>query len=130
MTPHSIGIAAVAIALTVAGCAMVPRTNSHLEDARTLYRAAHEDREIARLAPSELARAEDTFHLAEAAWNTLDDPAVVDHLAYLAKQRIAIAREIARKASAEEAALAARLGQDTDLATAGAGGLQLTNARR
>jgi hypothetical protein len=124
MTPYSRGIAIVAIAMIGAGCALAPRTSPRLEDARSLYRAAHGDPEIARFAPNELARAGDTFHLAEAAWNTLDDPAVVDHLAYLAKQRIAIAREAARKATADKAAFDARIEHEVAEASSGAAGLR------
>lgn len=105
----------VVLGMAAAGCAFVPKNNLRLEEARVLYRAAQTDGDLGRLAPSELARAQDTFHLADSAWNTLDDVAVVDHLAYLAKQRLAIARETARRVAAEKAALAALIERDANL---------------
>ena len=108
---------ALALALLLAGCAFVPRSNARLEEARSLYRTAHDDAELVRLAPGELARAGNTLHLADAAWSTLDDAAVVDHLAYLAKQRLAIARAVARKAAAEEATRWARIESDAILSS-------------
>jgi hypothetical protein len=93
--------AAIAAALVVSGCAFIPQTNTRLEEVRVLHHAALANPELRRLAPVELTRAAETFHLADTAWNTLDDSAVVDHLAYVARQRIAIAQETARRVSAE-----------------------------
>lgn len=104
---------AVLLAIAIAGCAVMPAENRSLEQTRGLFKTAHADPQLARLAPQELARAEDTLHLAESAWGTLDDVAVVDHLAYLARQRLAVAREVARKAAADSAAAAARAEHDT-----------------
>jgi hypothetical protein len=100
---------AVILGLTlVAGCAFVPATNHRLEEVRGLYGAALADTALARLAPNEMRRAADTFSMADTSWNTLGDSAVVDHLAYVAKQRLAIARETARRVQAENALLLAR----------------------
>ena len=62
----------------------------------------HSDGPIARHAPGELLGADEVLARAGAARDTLDDPAVVDHLAYLARQRLAIARESARLREALE----------------------------
>ena len=98
-----------AATLAIDGCAFVPQTNNRLEEARLNHRSAQADATLTKLAPNELRQASETFHLADTAWNTLDDSAVVDHLAYLAKQRLAIAREVARKSAAEDAARTARV---------------------
>ena len=87
----------LAAILWQAGCAFPPQRNLRLEEARSAYREAHDDPQLALLAAEELKEAGEMLERAIAAWNTLDDPAVVDHLAYLAKQRVAIAREAARR---------------------------------
>lgn len=108
MTRASVSSLVVAATIALGGCAFVPKTNHRLEDARLGYLSAQADEALAT-APGEMTRAREAFRLAEAAWNTLDDSAVVDHLAYVAKQRLAIAREVARRAAAEESARAARI---------------------
>jgi hypothetical protein len=109
MKSHVLVSFVIAAALALGGCAFVPKTNLRLEEARDLYRAAQSDERLAQLAPREMEQAAETFHLADSAWNTLDDAAVVDHLAYVAKQRLAIARETARRSTAERSVLSARL---------------------
>lgn len=78
--------------LGLGGCAFVPKAYPRLEETRRLTQESSADPSIARLAPAELQRAQEAVERASAARNTLDDPAVVDHLAYIAKQRLAIAR--------------------------------------
>jgi multidrug efflux pump subunit AcrA (membrane-fusion protein) len=96
------------VAFGQGGCAFVPKTNLRLDEARNMHRLAATDARVAELAPAELRRASETLEQATVAWNTLDDPAVVDHLAYLAKQRLAIAQEAAKRSQAEAALTAAR----------------------
>lgn len=100
---RSRSLAAVLLCVIVVACAFVPKTNPRLEEARAARNSTIADAQLTRLAPGELQRGNETLTLAEHAWNTLDDVAVVDHLAYLAKQRFAIAREIAQRRQAEEA---------------------------
>lgn len=83
------------LAAILAGCAFVPQTNLRLEEARKIHRNARSDPQLALHASEELRMASEVMERATAAWNTLDDPAVVDHLAYLAKQRTAISQEAA-----------------------------------
>jgi hypothetical protein len=108
MNARRLSLYVIALAIAAGGCAFVPKANDRLEEVRASYAAARADEPLSRLAPAELQRAIETFQLAESAWNALDDPAVVDHLAYLAKQRLAIARETALRAAAERAAAAAK----------------------
>ncbi len=98
-----LAVIAVAGVLCVPGCAFVPKVNPRIEEAKAAHASAAAEPGVATLAPGEWARAREAFDAAIAAWSTLQDPAVVDHLAYVAKQRAAIAREVARMAAAEAA---------------------------
>ena len=96
--------AALAIALAVcAGCAFIPRDYARLDEARQAYAEALRDPTVAGFAPMELQAAAEVLERAGKARDTLDDPAVVDHLSYLARQRVAIAREAARMRSFDRA---------------------------
>jgi len=86
---------ALAAALIAGACAFVTPANLRLDEAARAYRLAAGDPEVARLAPRELAEAREALERAMAASDTLQDPAEVDHLAYLAKQLAAISREAA-----------------------------------
>lgn len=94
-----------ALAFALAACASAPRPHALLEEARAQHAAMTADARVARLAPQELRRAEAALKEAIEAWRTQDDPALVDHLAYVARQRIAIA-----------VATAERIGNETSLA--------------
>jgi len=67
------------------------------------YASASADPRVASLAQPELAAAHELLESARAARDKLDDIAEVDHLAYLAKQRVAIGREAAVVRASEEA---------------------------
>jgi hypothetical protein len=96
--------AALAIALAVCdGCAFMPRDYARLDEARQAYAEALRDPTVAGFAPMELQAAAEVLERAGKARDTLDDPAVVDHLSYLARQRVAIAREAARMRSFDRA---------------------------
>ncbi len=87
----------LAIALCAcAGCAFMPREYARLDEARRAYADAMGDPVVAGLAAPELRTAGELLERAGKARDTLDDPAMVDHLSYLARQRVAIAREAAR----------------------------------
>jgi hypothetical protein len=90
-------------AILLAGCAFVPRTYPRLDEANAALSVAAADPTIACFAAAELRDARDTLDRARLARDTLDDPALVDHLAYIAKQRIAIAAEIAKAAAVNRA---------------------------
>jgi hypothetical protein len=95
------------VVLLLAGCAFIPQENIRLQEARGAYSQAMSDPAVARYAAFEITSAAAALERAEAARNTLDDPAVVDHLAYIASQRVAISREAAHL-RALEAGLEAR----------------------
>jgi hypothetical protein len=93
--------------LWLGGCAFVPKAYPRLEATARAYSETQADSRIAHDAAPELAKAGDLLERAKVARNTLDDPAVVDHLAYLAKRRTAIAREIASQAESQRLIAAA-----------------------
>ena len=92
---------ALLVATTLAGCSSIPENNPSLNEARNDYNTAQSNPQVVQLAPSELKQASDAMEKANAASTQNEDPAVVAHLAYLAKQRSAIAQETAKQKSAE-----------------------------
>lgn len=94
---------ALLAAAALAACGTIPADNVQLTQARNDYRGLQGDPLTQRLAPAELKQAGDALALAEAARTRGDDVAQVDHLAYLARQRVALAREAGNRKSAEAA---------------------------
>ncbi|HUQ29522.1 MAG TPA: DUF4398 domain-containing protein [Usitatibacter sp.] len=92
-----------AAAIFASSCAFVPQANHRLDDMKRAHAAALAVVEVPLLAPSEWTRASQAVDAAVQAHGTLQDPAMVDHLAYVALQRIEIARETARRVAAEPA---------------------------
>ncbi len=95
-----------ALALTtagamLAGCAGMPERNAALDSARTEYATVRNDPRVTSLAPVQLDAADRALSRAEQAWKEEKDRVVVDHLAYLARQRAAIAHETAQLRAAE-----------------------------
>lgn len=93
----------LAAAAALAGCASVPPPNAELEQARTAYVAARSDPQTTRLAAAELQQAGDALRQAEGAWRDADASARIDHLAYLARQRTAIAQTLGQQRAAQAA---------------------------
>lgn len=112
-SPASLGALAVlaATAMTLlGGCSNPPVQNERLEIARSEFRAAQNNPQARNLAAAELKQAGDALEMADKAWTNRDDIEEVDHLAYLARQRVAIAQEMGRQKVAERAIATA----DTD----------------
>ena len=93
--------AAIAAAMLASGCALAPPAHSRIDEVRRLHASAQSEARIPALAPAEWARASAALDEAVVAWGTVQDAALVDHLAYVAKQRIEIARETASRVAAE-----------------------------
>ena len=101
------------IALAVmAGCNTLPPNNARLDDARNEYRAAQGNPQTRELAGGELKQAGDALAKADDAWSQKKNPAEVDHLAYLARQQVAIAQETGRQKGAEMAVTNADTARD------------------
>jgi len=93
----------IVMAATLAACAATPPTNSLLDQARNDYAAAQSNVQVVQLAPGALSEAGDALNKANDAAGKGEDSAKVDQLAYIAKQRVAIAQETAKQKSAEAA---------------------------
>lgn len=93
-------IVLIAVA-ALAGCTTVPENNSRLNEARDDNSAAQNNPQVVSLASAELKQANDALDKANDAWIRGEDSTAVDHLAYLAKQRAAIAQETAKQKEAE-----------------------------
>ena len=94
---------ALALVLATAACASGPEPVAALDRARAAVRTAEADPAVDRYARAELENAQDAFATADRSARRQLDPQVVEHWAYLAEQRAAIARETARLRRAEEA---------------------------
>lgn len=94
------------------GCDTAPRTNAHLDDAHSSYRLAAESPQTAQLAPAEMKQASDALDLADAALARRAPVEDIDHLAYLASQKVAIAQEASRQKGAEAAVANASAASD------------------
>lgn len=96
-----IPITLLALAI-VAACSSVPE-NSRLNEARRDFNDAQNTPRVVNLAPTELKQAGDALAKANDAAAKSEDEARVTHLAYVAKQRTAVAQETAKQKEAETA---------------------------
>jgi outer membrane protein OmpA-like peptidoglycan-associated protein len=111
--PRSLPLCLSLVALAVlAGCSTVPPGNASLDEARSSYRAAETNSRTVELAPAELKVAGDALNRANDAWTRRDPAPQVDHLAYLARQRTAIAEATAARKSAEQTVASATTTRD------------------
>lgn len=94
-------LAAIVLA-ALAGCSSMPPEKSSLELARIDYQAARDNPQTVRLAASELQDADVAMQRANQAFAQNEKADTVDHLAYLTRQRVAIAQEAARQKAAEQ----------------------------
>jgi outer membrane protein OmpA-like peptidoglycan-associated protein len=101
MTNHRVFPMTLVAVAVLAGCSSLPADNPQLVAARSDYAAAQSNPQTVALAPSELKQAGDALKQANDAWTRNDKLGEVDHLAYLAKQRVAIAQETGKQKSAE-----------------------------
>jgi outer membrane protein OmpA-like peptidoglycan-associated protein len=112
MTTHRIATLTLLAAATLAACSSMPENNAALDQARSDYRSAEANPQTQSLAPAELKQAADALARAEAAQAHRDDRAQVDQLAYLARQRVALAQEAANRKGSEAAVAAASAQRD------------------
>jgi outer membrane protein OmpA-like peptidoglycan-associated protein len=89
----------IAVAI-LAGCSSVPQ-NSSLTDAHNRYNSAFSNPQVASLAALELKDAGDSLSKADEALNKGESTATVNHLSYIAYQKVAIAQETAKRKAAE-----------------------------
>ncbi|HSB97103.1 MAG TPA: OmpA family protein [Spongiibacteraceae bacterium] len=90
------------LTIGLAGCASTPKDNATLTQARSGYEVAQADPAVVKYAPIELKAAGDAIGTASNALQEREKASEVEHLSYLAKQKVEIARETARLKVAEE----------------------------
>ena len=102
MKAHFLKSAIFASAVLLAACSTVPTTTATLDEARADYVAASNNPQVASYAPLEFRQATDALNRANEAAAKRESLDTVDRLAYVAKQRIATAREVANAKGAEK----------------------------
>jgi outer membrane protein OmpA-like peptidoglycan-associated protein len=95
------GACLIAMTGLIAACGSVPPGNTALDQARDRYAAAQLDPQITSLAAEELKQAGQSLRLAEQAWTDRGKNATVDHLSYMALQRVVIAQQAASARAAQ-----------------------------
>ena len=101
MKNHRFLPASLFVVAVLAGCSTLPASDSPLAQARNEYNDAQANPQVTSLAAGELRQASDSLDKANKASAKGEDRALVDHLAYVARQQVAIARETARQKAAE-----------------------------
>jgi outer membrane protein OmpA-like peptidoglycan-associated protein len=94
-------VALFTVGLMLAGCGGPPRSNPLVDEARTSYNAAAQNPDVVSSAPDVLQKAEADLRRSEQLLSDGADKEKVEHYAYLAKQRVAIAQETTQLKRAE-----------------------------
>jgi len=84
------------------GCGGPPEDNPLLKEAINHFHEAENDSTIVMNAPVALKEAEEALQESERLWEEKADKELVDHHAYIAKQKVAIARETAELNAAQD----------------------------
>ena len=98
-------LAAMAVAMTFAGCASTPTTNPALENARTAVRSAEADPNVGKYAALDLQAAKNELQVAESAAMKHDEAGIAQP-AYLSAQTARLA-QLKASAKADDARVAA-----------------------
>lgn len=89
-------IAAGAVVWLITGCGGPPANNPLLETARSEFRSAEQDSSVLVFAPVALKEAEEELQTGVRLWEEKEDKVLIEHHAYLAKQKTAVAMETAK----------------------------------
>ena len=100
------------LAAAMAACGSVPSNNTMVDQARSDYREAQANSQTRTLAAAELKQAGDALALAEASLANRDKMDKVNHLAYLSRQRTALAQEAAARKGSDAAIASASAERD------------------
>ncbi|MGK7371101.1 MAG: OmpA family protein [Candidatus Halalkalibacterium sp. M3_1C_030] len=95
-------VAGICCLFMLIGCGGTPDKNPLLEKARTDFQQAENDSMIVTKAPVALKEAEEALEMSEDLWQDKADKELVTHHAYIAKQKVAIARETAELNAAQD----------------------------
>lgn len=107
--PHALALAAT---LLLGACSSLPADNAALMSARAAFEGARNNAQTRELAAAELSAAGTALNRANEAFTRGDKLAEVDHLAYLASQRVAVAQQTARQKAADAQLLSAEAERD------------------
>lgn len=88
--------------MLVISCGGPPEQNPLLTEAKSDYHKAENDSLTALSAPVALKEAEESIEKGEEQWESGADKELVDHYAYISKQKVAIARETAELNAAQD----------------------------
>ncbi|HEY0061849.1 MAG TPA: OmpA family protein [Telluria sp.] len=91
----------LASAILLGACSSMPTTTPMLDQARGDFVAANNNPAVSSYAPLEFKQASDALEAANAAAARRESLDTIDKLAYIAKQKIATAQELAKQKSAE-----------------------------
>ena len=105
-------ISLAALVATLTACSSVPDRNAELDKAQGRFNMADRDPQVFTLAAPELKQAKESLALAQQAFSAGDKLTTVNHLAYLASQRVTIAQETASSRAAQ--AITAGAGAERD----------------
>lgn len=98
-------------AIISSGCSSLPQ-NPSLTEAHANYNQALTNPQVTNTAALELNEASKLLEKADAAWNKRESDSIVNHLAYMANQQVAIAQETAEAKAAETAVANANAARD------------------
>jgi len=101
MKAHFLKSLMFAGSLTLAACSSMPTTTPTLDEARADFVAANNNPQVASYAPMEFRQATEALDRANQAAAKRESLDTIDRLAYVAKQRIATAQEVAKAKTAE-----------------------------
>ena len=101
MKNHRVLPSSFILVAALAGCSTLPATDSPLAQARSAYSEAQANPQVMTFAPGELRQAGESLDRANNASNKGESSARIDHLAYVAKQQVAVAQETAAQKEAE-----------------------------
>lgn len=91
----------LAVTALMVGCASTPKTTSLLDQARADYSMAQNNPNVATYASLEMNQAREAMALANVEANDRGSDEKINNLAYLAKQKIALTQEVAKRKVAE-----------------------------
>lgn len=101
MKNKTLTAAVLAVAGLLAACGSTPQATTLLDQTRVEYRMAQASPTVANYAAMEMKQASDAMAKAEAAAADRSSDAEIDVLAYLARQKIALTQEVAKRKVAE-----------------------------
>ncbi len=105
-------VSVATMSMCLSACSSLPNSNARLEEARADFRAAQTRPQTASFAAMEMKDAGDSLELANSAWLKGESSGAVDHLSYIAKQKVAIAEQTANQKGAENSSTTATAERD------------------